>query len=149
MLTVYGDQRTQDFISKGNWLYTGTVYGATMQDTFSALNNQTFYNTLKREANMENKGMAIFETQTLEMPGFVTIELITADARVSHGATARFNTLPTAAVPGPPRRPHTNTQWKHETKYLVWHFIATLAWIHLCFWHRKRHFPLMIPRGQW
>ena len=42
-----------------------------------------------------------------------------------------------------------NTQWKNETKYLVWHFIATLACIHLCFWHRKQCLPLTIPWGQW
>ena len=58
--------------------------------------------------------------QTLEMPGFVTLDLITADARVSHRATARFDTLPTAAVPGPPRRPHIHPM---ET----WHTILGLA----------------------
>ena len=35
--TVYGDQSTQQFISKGDWLYTETVYGASMQDIFRAL----------------------------------------------------------------------------------------------------------------
>ena len=60
------------------------------------------------------------------MPGFVTIELITADARVSHGATARFNTLPTTAVPGPPRRPH-----KHPME--TWNKILGLAvYCHPC-----------------
>ena len=56
----------------------------------------------------------------------------------------------------------TNTQWKHKTTYLVWHFIATLSCIHLCFWHCKQHLPLWyhgdsgdtnipltIPWGQW
>ena len=55
-LIVYGDQRPPDFISKWNWLYTGTVYGASIQDIFSALDN-TFDNILKKEAHLMDTWM--------------------------------------------------------------------------------------------
>ena len=74
-LTVYGDQRTQDFISKGNWLYTGTVYGAGMQDTFCALNNQTFYNTLKTEANMMDMWMYYMWSDNLLIKYTLTLDI--------------------------------------------------------------------------
>ena len=76
--------------------------------------------------------------------------LITADVGVTiREAAARFNTLLTAAVAGLSSRPNKHPMEKNETKYLVWHFIATLVCIHLCFWHRKQCLPLMIPQGQW
>ena len=62
-------------------------------------------------------------------------------------ATAGFNTLHTAAVAGPPRRPN-----KHPME--TWHNILDLALschpcrIHLCFWHRKQLLSLIIPREQ-
>ena len=83
--------------------------------------------------------------RTLETPGFARVNtLITADAGVTtREAAERFNTLLTAEVAGLLRRPIKHPT-ETGTKYLVWHFIATLACIRLCFWHHKQHLPLTI-----
>ena len=90
---------------------------------------------------MESKGMAIFwDIQTLEMPEFVTVNtLITATVRVMiRDATARFNTLLTAAVAGPSCKAFTaavagpsHEMNKHPIK--TWNKILGLAlYCHPC-----------------
>ena len=98
----------------------------------------------------ENKGATTPEAYTfLRRPDLLLwIHWLQQLWECARDAATRFNTLLSATAPGPPRRPDY-TQWIHETKYFVWHFHATLACIHLCFWHRNRCLPLTIPRGQW
>ena len=98
---------------------------------------------------MENKGMATLETyKLLKCPDLLLYNWLQQMRKwVTEPLQDLIHCLQQQCQGR--RWGHINTQWEHETKYLVWYFIATLACIHLCFWHRKRHFLLTIPRGQW
>ena len=81
--------------------------------------------------------------QTLEMPGFVTVNTYESKTERPQRDLIHCRQQQWQGRQGG----RTNIQWKHDTTYLIWHFLATLA-AYIFFLHRKQLLSLIIPREQ-